>query len=178
MDPQVLFPSESFPTMLAGERPLSRVHALVRLQVSRLREALSALSAAVRPLARVHAHVRVQTPRRREALPAVAAEEAPVPAVPVQVQGVQSGSGQTQSHGERRGVQVRDLVQECGPVRERHHAGQALIGPGGAGVQLCVVGERADERRRLLQLRGAGQRDGTDPGPQRERPPGLLTVRL
>lgn len=92
MDPQVLLPSKSLPAVLAGERSLSSVDALVRLQVSRLREAFPALSAAIRPLTCVDAHVGLQAPRRREALPTVAADEAPVPAVPVQVQGIQSGS--------------------------------------------------------------------------------------
>ena len=92
MDPEVLLPGESFPTVLAGERPLSGVDALVRLQVTRLREALPALSTAERPLARVDANVRLQAPGRREAFPAVAADEASVPAVPVQVQRVQSGA--------------------------------------------------------------------------------------
>lgn len=112
MDPQVLLPGEPLPAVLAGERPLSGVDALVRLQVSRLREALPALSAAVRPLARVDAHVRLQAPRRREAFAAVAADEAPVPAVPVQVQGVQSGASQAQGQRVACGVEVRYFVQE------------------------------------------------------------------
>lgn len=62
MDPQVLLAGKSFPTVLAGERPLSGVNTLVRLQVSRLRETLPALSTAVWPLARVNTHVRLQAP--------------------------------------------------------------------------------------------------------------------
>lgn len=92
MDPQVLLPGKSLPTVFAGERPLTGMDALVRLQVSRLREALPALSAAVRPLTGVHSDVRLQASRRREAFPTVAADEASVPAVPVQIQRVQSGA--------------------------------------------------------------------------------------
>lgn len=158
MDPQVLLPGESFPTVLAGEGPLSGVDALMRLQVSRLREALPTLRAAVRPLARVNAHVGLQAPGRGEALPAVAADEAPVPAVPVQVQRVQSGSTEAERYGETCRVQVWNFFQD--PVRDGQHAWQAPVGPRGAQIQLRVEGEGVDQRHAPLLLRGPGQGGG------------------
>lgn len=170
MDPQVLLPSESLPTVLAGERALSSVDALVRLQVSRLREALPALSAAIRPLARVDAYVGLQAPRRREALPAVAADEAPVPAVPVQVQRVQSGSTEAERQGDTCRVQVWNFVQD--PMGDGQHAGQALVGPRGAQIQLCVEGDRADQGHAPL-LRGPRQGGGASSRPNEEPLPRL-----
>lgn len=159
MDPQVLLPGEPLPAVLAGEGPLPGVHALVRLQVPRLREALAALAAAVRALARVHAHVCLQAAGRGEALPAVAADEAPaVPAEPAQLQRVQPGP----RVGRRRAVR------------------EALIGPRGAEVKVCVVGEAAAPSQlgakqegpplgRSLAVRLGGQVDRRVRGARRAR---------
>lgn len=88
--PQVLFPGKSFPAVLAGEWPLSGVDALMRLQVAWLREPFPALGTAVRPLARVNADVCLQASGGSKAFSAVVADEAPIPAVPVEVERVES----------------------------------------------------------------------------------------
>lgn len=92
VDPQVLLPGEPLPAVRTSERPLPGVDALVRLQVSGLREALPALSAAVRSLARVNAKVRLQTSPRRKPFPTVTADETTIPAEPTHLQWVQLGS--------------------------------------------------------------------------------------
>lgn len=117
---QILFPGKPLSAELAGKRPLPRVHALVGLQVPRLREAFPALGTAERPLPRVHPDVRLQPPRRREVFPAVRAAESPVAAEPVQVQ-----LGRAQAD-EGEGVQV--------PVRpgsrwNRGNGARAVAGP-------------------------------------------------
>lgn len=171
MDPQVLFGGEAFPAVLAGEGSLPCVHALVRLQVTRLREAFPALSAAVRSLARVHAHVRLQAPRRGEALVAEGAGEAPVPAEPAGVQRVQPGSTEAQ---ERRRL-VRFQIR---PKRDWHHARQDLVGPQGAQVQLRVVRDRSHQARALFWIRGAGQRGGASPRHEREAFPHHIQLQI
>lgn len=84
---EAIFDDEAPGAEPARVRPLARVNAQVRLQVSRLGELLAALLTAERPLARVDAHVDLQVLRRgvrlvaegaRETLPSASRARLPV----------------------------------------------------------------------------------------------------
>lgn len=182
VDSQVLLPCKPLSAALAGEGPLARVDALMRLQVSRLGEAFPTLGTPVRPLARVDAHVRLQAPRRCEAFAAAAADEAPIPAGLVLVQGPRPGAPQAQHR--------RAVPHIQAPVQQPTGDGRrALLGPRGAQVHLCVQalggtssGTPQEECRCWRPPSAAGVKLQAAPVPGRRRPglrlPGGSSLRV